>query len=59
MIEAGFSGAAKAQRAEAREIIETMVRCKLEHFADNQRAIVSFELTDAGDDDHLSVVSNL
>ena len=36
-----------------------MVRQKQEHFAANQRAIVSFELTDRGDDYYLAVASTL
>jgi hypothetical protein len=59
MLEAGLSRATGADRAQAREIVEMLVRRKLEHFAANRRAIVSFELTDTGDDYHLSVASTL
>jgi hypothetical protein len=58
-LEAGFSRAGAADRAAVREIVERLVRRKLEHFAANKRAIVSFELTDRGDDFHLSVASTL
>jgi hypothetical protein len=56
---AGFSRASGADRSQAREFVEVMVRRKEEHFAANQRAIISFELTDTGDDYHLSVASTL
>jgi hypothetical protein len=56
---AGFSRAGEAERDAVREIVELLVRRKLEHFAANQRAIISFELTDTGDDFHLSVASTL
>lgn len=59
MVEAGLSRGTEADRAQAREIIEMLVRRKEEHFAANRRAIVSFELTDRGDDYHLSVASTL
>jgi hypothetical protein len=59
MIEAGFTRANAADRALARDLVEIMVRRKLEHFAANRRAIVSFELTDRGYDFHLSVASTL
>ncbi len=43
---AGFSKASASDRALARELIETLVRRKEEHFATNRRAILSFsELT--------------
>jgi hypothetical protein len=44
---------------QAREFVEVMVRRKEEYFASNRRAIISFELTDMGDDYHLSVASTL
>lgn len=59
MVEAGFSRADESDRAWVRQLIESMVRRKQEHFAENRRAIVSFELTDTGDDYHLSVASTL
>ena len=59
MIEAAFSRASEADRAQARELIEALVRRKEQHFAENRRAIVSFELTDRGDDYHLAVASTL
>jgi hypothetical protein len=59
MFDAGFSHAPRADRARARELVELLVRRKLEHFAANQRAIISFELTDTGDSFHLSVISTL
>jgi hypothetical protein len=58
-LRAGFPGASGAGRAEAREFVETLIRRKLEHFAGNQRAILSFTLTDTGDGYHLSVASTL
>ena len=59
MLAAGFAGASAAVRPEARRIIEAMIRRKEEHFAANRRAIVSFQLTDRGDDFHLAVASTL
>jgi hypothetical protein len=59
MIAAGLPRAAEADRAQARGLIEAMVRRKEQHFAANRRAIISFELTDRGDDYHLSVASTL
>ena len=59
MVEAGLPRAAETDRAQAREIIEMLVRRKEEHFTANRRAIISFELTDTGDDYHLSVASTL
>lgn len=56
---AGFSRASEADRAQARELIEALVRRKLEHFAANRRTIISFEVTDTGDGFHLSVASTL
>ena len=59
MIAAGLPHASAADRAQTRGLIEAMVRRKQEHFAANQRAIVSFELTDRGDDYYLAVASTL
>jgi hypothetical protein len=59
MLAAGLARASEADRARARELVEALVRRKEEHFATNRRAIVSFELTDRGDDYHLSVASTL
>jgi hypothetical protein len=56
---AGFSRASEADRSQAREFVEVMVRRKEEYFPSNRRAIISFELTDKGDDYHLSVASTL
>jgi arylsulfatase A-like enzyme len=56
---AGFSRASEADRAQAREFVELMVKRKLEHFPDNRRAIISFTLTDTGTGYHLSVASSL
>jgi hypothetical protein len=58
-LEAGFSKAPAADRALAMEFVKTMVRRKEEHFPANRRAIVSFKLTDTGDDWHLTVASTL
>ncbi len=58
-IEAGFKRSSGADRATAKEFVEALVQRKREHFASNQRAIVSFELTDTGDGYHLSVMSTL
>ncbi len=58
-LKAGMSRGDEADLAAVREIVEWLVRRKLEHFAANQRAIVSFELTDTGDGFHLSVASTL
>jgi hypothetical protein len=59
MLRVGFSRAEEADLAQAREFVETLVRRKMEQFAANQRAIISFELTDTGDGYHLSVASTL
>src|SRR6516165_11203247 len=55
----GLPGSSKEDRALAKEIIETLVRRKEERFAANQRAIISFELTDTGHGYHLTVASTL
>jgi hypothetical protein len=59
MLAAGLSRAPGEVRARARELVEALVRRKEEHFAANRRMIVSFTLTDRGDDYHLSVASTL
>lgn len=59
MLEAGFSRASKAVRARARELVEDLIRRKQQHFADNRRPIVSFELTDTGQEYRLFVASTL
>ncbi len=59
MIAAGFTGASRVDRAGARELVEALVRRKQEHFAANRRVIISFELTNRGDDYHLSIASTL
>jgi hypothetical protein len=56
---AGFSRASSPDRAQARGFVEEMVRRKLEHFPDNRRSIISFELTDTGTGYHLAVASTL
>ena len=58
-LEAGFSTASRSVQALAREVVETLVRRKLEHFAENQRAILSFKLSHTRDGLHLSVASTL
>jgi hypothetical protein len=50
ILAAGLSRASEAERAQARELVEALVRRKEELFAANRRAIVSFELTHRGDD---------
>ena len=55
----GLPGSSKADLAQAKAFIETLVRRKVERFAANQRAIISFELTDTGDGYHLTVASTL
>jgi hypothetical protein len=42
-----------------RSIVEGMVERKKAHFSSNRRAIISFELTDLGDQYHLTVASIL
>ena len=59
MLAAGFSRCSKADLAAGREVVEVLVRRKEEQFAENQRAIISFQLTDTGDGYHLSVASTL
>jgi len=58
-IEAGFSTASRSIQALAREVVEALVRRKLEHFAANQRMIISFKLSHTKDGLHLSVASTL
>jgi hypothetical protein len=55
----GLPGSSKADQAQAQAFIETLIRRKEERFAANQRAIISFVLTDTGDGFHLSVASTL
>ncbi len=43
----------------AKVLVEALVRRKLEFFADNHRLIYSFQLTNRGEDYHLSVASTL
>ena len=59
LLRTGFSRGSEAGRTEARELIEALIRRKQKHFAANQRAIVSFELTDTGEGYHLFVASTL
>ncbi len=59
LLAAGLSRASEADRALARQFVELLVRRKLEHFAANRRAIISFQLTDRGGDYHISVASTL
>ena len=59
ILAAGLSRASEADRAQARELIEALVRRKEEHFAANRRVIVSINVTDRGDDYYLSVASTL
>ncbi len=59
ILAAGFARASAADRAEVRQFIEAMIRRKEELFAANRRAIISFELTDRGDDFYISVASTL
>jgi hypothetical protein len=59
VLEAGLSRASAADRAAARQIVDALIRRKEELFAANRRAILSFELTDRGDDFYLSVASSL
>lgn len=58
-IGAGFSRATEEERAQVRLLVEALVRRKEGYFAENQRAIISFELTDTGNNYHLSVMSTL
>ncbi|CEF48412.1 unnamed protein product [uncultured bacterium] len=58
-LEANFAMASRSDQALARETIETLIRRKLEHFAENQRAILSFKLSHTRDGLHLSVASTL
>ena len=55
----GLPGATEEDSADARRLIEDLIRRKLDHFAANKRMILSFELTDRGHDFHLSVMSTL
>ncbi len=59
VLAAGFARASAADLAEVRQFIEAMIRRKEELFAANRRAILSFELTDRGDDFYLAVASSL
>ena len=49
-------GASKEDRAQAMEIVESMIRRKHEHFEANQRMITSFELSNKGGKLHLDVM---
>jgi hypothetical protein len=59
ILAAGFARESAADRAFARQVIEAMIRRKEEHFAAIRRAILSFELTDRGDDYYLAVAASL
>jgi hypothetical protein len=59
MLREGLPRSSKEDRAQAKAFIETLIRRKEERFAANQRAIISFELTDTGDGYHLTVASTL
>ena len=50
-------GGTAADRTLVREMLMAMLRRKEEHFAENRRAIISYELVDRGHDFYLSVVS--
>jgi hypothetical protein len=54
-----LGGVSKEDWARGMEFVEILVRRKQEHFAANQRLILSFEFTFTGDDYHLSVMSTL
>lgn len=54
-----LTDAGPAERKSANELVWTLIRRKLEHFADNRRLIYSFELTDRGDDFYLTVASTI
>ncbi len=47
------------ERRDFRRIMGMMIKRKLEHFAENNRLIVNYELQDLGDQIHLSVASTL
>ena len=47
------------ERRDFRRMMGMMIERKLEHFAENARLIVNYELQDLGDRIHLSVVSTL
>ncbi len=59
VLAAGFPRASGEDRARARELVEDLIRRKERHFADNRRAIVSFNLTNLGHEYRLFVASTL
>lgn len=59
VIGAVFPPDAKQDRAEATEVIDTLIARKLAAFADNTRRIISYEITETTDGFHLSVASTL
>lgn len=58
-LNAGFSKSSEADRAEAKKFIDMMIRRKEMHFSEIRRAIISFQVTDAGERWNLTVSSML
>lgn len=46
-------------RRDFRKIVQEMVERKQQFFADNQRQIIDYQITDLGDQYHLSVISSM
>ena len=57
LLRQGMKGENPLARKDMRELIDELIARKLEHFPDNRRYIVDFQLDDAGDQFHLSVAS--
>jgi hypothetical protein len=59
VINAVFPADAQQDRADAREVIDTLMARKLAMFADNSRRIINYEITETADGFHLTVASTL
>ncbi len=59
MIAVALPGAPQRDRATVRQVVDMLIQRKQQLFPNNRRVIISFSLTDRGDDFHLSVVSTL
>jgi hypothetical protein len=58
-VETTLEGAPAKAKRDFRGLVNTMVRRKLTHFAEYERAILDFELTDTGNGYYLSVVATV
>ncbi len=44
-------------KTDLREVLAEMIERKNTHFSEYRRVIIDFQLTDLGDEDHLTVIS--